>query len=112
MMLRIEVLRSIPLLVVVAVSVRDCVVGSLVVTEGVYDVSTLRVWVGTVDRGVDVALLNMRPYLREPGVHDRHRDLRNEVGTYLGFEYARRSDRRYMNVDTERNKAEAHMIAT
>lgn len=34
-MLRIEVLRSIPLLVVVAVWVRDCVVGSFVVTEGV-----------------------------------------------------------------------------
>ncbi len=33
-MLRIEVLRSIPLLVVVVVSVRDCVVGSLVVTDG------------------------------------------------------------------------------
>lgn len=67
---------------------------------------------GTVDRGVDVDLLNIRPYLREPGVHDRHRDLRNLVGTYLGFEYARRSDRRYMNADIERKKAEAHMIAT
>lgn len=65
-----------------------------------------------MDRGVDVDLLNMRPYFKEPGLHDRHRDLRNEVGTYLGLEYARRSDRRYINIDIERKNAEAHMIAT
>ncbi len=74
--------------------------------------STLRVWVGTVDRGVEVDLLNMRPYLKEPGLHVRHRDLRNGVGTYLGFGYARRSDRRYTNVDIEMINVEAHTIAT
>ena len=74
--------------------------------------STSRVWVFTVERGVDVALWNIRPYLKEPGFHDRHRDLRNDVGTYLGFGYARRSDRRYTKADIERNSAEADMIAT
>lgn len=39
-MLRMEVLRSIPLSGVVVVSVREVVAGSLVVTEGWYDVST------------------------------------------------------------------------
>ena len=74
--------------------------------------STSRVCVFTVDRGVDVDLWNIRPYLREPGLQERHRDLRNGVGTYRGFGYARRSDRRYMNADIERNNAEAHMTAT
>ena len=71
-----------------------------------------RVWVFTVESGVDVDFWNMRPYLKEPGLQDRHRDLRNCVGTYLGFGYARRSDRMYMKADIERNIAEADMTAT
>ncbi len=111
-MLRMEVLRSIPLSGVVVVSVREVVVGSLVVTEGWYDVSTSPVCVLTLERGVDVDLWNIRPYLKEPGLHDRHRRLRKGVGTYLGFGYARRTDRRYIKADTNRNKVDAHMTAT
>ena len=74
--------------------------------------STSRVWVVTLERGVDVDLWNIRPYLKELGFHDRHRDLRNSVGTYLGLGYARRSDRRYIKADIERNNVEADMIAT
>ena len=55
-MLRMEVLRSIPLSFVVVVSVKEVAVGSLVVTEAWYDMSTSRVCVFTLERGVDVGL--------------------------------------------------------
>lgn len=80
MTLRMEVLRSIPFEAADASAERS-VVGSLVKTEGLYDVT--RSWKAPRDAG---ALLLTLPYIELGfGSQERHLDLRNLVGMYFGL---------------------------
>lgn len=80
MTLRMEVLRSIPFEAAGASAGRSAV-GSLVKTEGLYDVT--RSWKARRDAG---ALLFILPYMELGfGFQERHLDLRNFVGMYFGL---------------------------
>ena len=80
MTLRMEVLRSI-LFEVADASAERSVMGTLVKTEGLYDVTCC--WGARRDAGT---LLLTLPYIELGfGFQERHLDLRNLVGMYLGL---------------------------